>query len=129
MYARYRLVYAAFPACNFAWTAAECASSMRTVIPGFAGYLFVFQKPKYWWVNHGQTHRQELEGEYLWSPKRNQNGAKNVSYDNMIHVMPGDVVLSFAEAAIRAIGVALGRAREAPRRTLLQDQPSCFTTT
>lgn len=73
----------------------------------------MFQKPKFWWVNHKQTHRQELEGEYLCSPKRNQNGAKNVSYDNMTHVMPGDVVFSFADGAIRAIGVALGRAREA----------------
>ena len=67
-------------------------------------YLIVFQKPKYWWVNHKQTHRQELEGEYLWSPKKNRNGAKNVSYDNMIHVMPGDVVFSFADGAILAIG-------------------------
>ena len=80
-----------------------------------AGYLFVFQKPKYWWVNHRQTYRQELEGEYLWSPKKNQNGAKNLSYDNMIRVMPGDVVLSCADAAIRAVGVALGRTREAPK--------------
>jgi hypothetical protein len=70
---------------------------------------------RHWWVNHKQTHRQEVEGEYLWSPKRNQNGAQNVSYDNMAHVIPGDVVFSFADAAIRAIGVALGRAREAPK--------------
>lgn len=73
----------------------------------------MFQKPKYWWVNHKQTPRQELEGEYLWSPRRNQNGAKNVSYDNMLHVMPGDIVFSFADGAIRAVGVAIGRAREA----------------
>lgn len=70
---------------------------------------------RYWWVNHKQTHRQELDGEYLWSPKKNQDGANNVSYDNMIHVSPGDVVFSFADAAIRAVGVALGRAREAPK--------------
>jgi len=68
--------------------------------------LLCFKNRKYWWVNHRQTYRQELEGEYLWSPKKNQNGAKNASYDNMIHVMPGDVVLSFADAAIRAVGVA-----------------------
>ena len=78
-------------------------------------YFIVFQKPKYWWVNHKQTPRQELEGEYLWSPKKNRNGAKNVSYDNMIHVMPGDVVFSFADGAILAVGVAIGRAREAPK--------------
>ncbi len=69
-------------------------------------------KPKYWWVNHKQP-RPELEGEYLWSPKKNQNGAKNVSYDNMIRVAPGDVVFSFADGAIRAVGVAMERAREA----------------
>jgi putative restriction endonuclease len=81
------------------------------IIPG----LVNANSTKHWWVNHKQTHRQEVEGEYLWSPKRNQNGAQNVSYDNMAHVMPGDVVFSFADAAIRAIGVALGRAREAPK--------------
>jgi putative restriction endonuclease len=77
------------------------------------GVRIMVQKPKYWWVNHKQTHRPELEGEYMWSPKKNQNGAKNVSYDNMNLVMPGDVVFSFADGAIRAIGVAIGRAREA----------------
>ena len=70
-------------------------------------------KPKYWWVNHKQPHRPEPECEYLWSPKRNQNGARNVSYDNMIRVTPGDVVFSFADGAIRAVGVAMERAREA----------------
>lgn len=67
----------------------------------------------YWWVNHQQTYRQELDGEYLWLPKTNRNGTNNVSYDNMVRVLPGDVVFSFADAAIRAVGVALGRAREA----------------
>ena len=47
---------------------------------------------QFWWVNHKQTHRQELDGEYLWSPKRNQNGSKNQSYDNMPRVRPGDIV-------------------------------------
>ena len=30
---------------------------------------------RYWWVNQNQTFRQELAGGYLWSPKRNANGA------------------------------------------------------
>ena len=25
---------------------------------------------RYWWVNQGQTYREEREGGYLWSPKR-----------------------------------------------------------
>ena len=71
--------------------------------------------PRFWWVNHQHTHRQELDGEYLWSPKRSQHGARGVSCDNMIRVMPGDVVFSYADSAIRAVGVVLGRAREAPK--------------
>lgn len=71
--------------------------------------------PRYWWVNHKKTHQQEVQGEYLWSPKRKQNGAQNESYDNMLRVMPGDLVFSFANAAVRAIGVALARARVAPQ--------------
>ena len=32
---------------------------------------------RFWWVNQNQTFRQELSGRYLWSPKRNANGARN----------------------------------------------------
>ena len=71
--------------------------------------------PRYWWVNHQHAQRYEIEGEYLWSPKTNPNGTSNETYTNLTRVMPGDVVFSFAEAAIRAVGVALGRAREAPQ--------------
>lgn len=39
--------------------------------------------PEYWWVNHKQTFRQEIDGQYLWSPKRKSNGARNEFYNNM----------------------------------------------
>jgi putative restriction endonuclease len=71
--------------------------------------------PQYWWVNHRQIHRQELEGEYLWSPQRNRNGSHNESSTNMTRVQPGDMIFSCADAAVWAVGVALGRAREAPK--------------
>jgi hypothetical protein len=28
---------------------------------------------RYWWVNQNQTYRHEIEGGYLWSPKRKSN--------------------------------------------------------
>ena len=71
--------------------------------------------PRYWWVNHKQTVRQERDGGYLWSPKANANGAKNQSYDNMTLVRPGDIVISFANARIGAVGIATGRARSEPK--------------
>jgi hypothetical protein len=71
---------------------------------------------QYWWVNHKKTLREELEGEFLWCLKKAQSSANNESSNNMTKVMPGDVVFSFSFAAgtIQAVGVVLGRAREAP---------------
>lgn len=31
---------------------------------------------RHWWVNQNQMFRHELAGGYLWSPKRNANGAR-----------------------------------------------------
>jgi putative restriction endonuclease len=70
---------------------------------------------RYWWVNQNQTYRQELGGGYLWSPKRNANGAKNPFYETMREVSPGDVVLSFVDARIAAIGVAQSYCWESPK--------------
>jgi transposase len=38
---------------------------------------------RYWWVNQNQTYRREIDGGYLWSPKRNANGARNPFYEFM----------------------------------------------
>ena len=48
---------------------------------------------RYWWVNQNQTFRQELDGGYLWSPKRNKNGHRNPFYEFMREVAPA--ILSF----------------------------------
>ena len=70
---------------------------------------------RYWWVNQNQTYRHEVQGGYLWSPKRNANGGRNPFYDFMREVAPGDVVLSFADTRIKAIGFAASHAYEAPK--------------
>ncbi|PTP78645.1 HNH endonuclease [Vibrio splendidus] len=61
----------------------------------------------YWWVNHKQTHKEEIGGGYIWSPKKNTNGAKNNSYDNMPKTSVGDIVFSFANAEIKAVGTVV----------------------
>ena len=69
---------------------------------------------RYWWVNHNQTYRQELGGNYLWSPKRSKRGL-NPFYEFMREVAPGDLVFSFADTKIGAFGVARSHAYEAPQ--------------
>jgi hypothetical protein len=70
---------------------------------------------RYWWVNQNQTYRHEVPGGYLWSPKRKANGGRNPFYDFMRELAPGDVVLSFADTFIRAIGIVASHAYEAPK--------------
>lgn len=70
-----------------------------------------------WWVNHNQTFRQEIDGEYLWSPRREANGARSQFYENMRHASPGDVVLSFAGTLISFVGKVTDWAFAAPRPT------------
>jgi putative restriction endonuclease len=70
---------------------------------------------RFWWVNQKQTYRHEVPGGYLWSPKLKANQVRNPYYDFMREVAPGDVIFSFADARIRAIGIATSHAYEAPK--------------
>lgn len=58
----------------------------------------------FWWVNHKQTRDHEVRGGYLWSPMRNANGVINQTYENMTRARAGDVVFSYANGRIGAIG-------------------------
>lgn len=70
---------------------------------------------RYWWVNQNQTYNHEVGGGYLWSPKKNSNNARNQFYDNMVEVQPGDLVFSFADTFIKAIGVATSGGYSSPK--------------
>jgi hypothetical protein len=70
---------------------------------------------RYWWVNQKQTHRHELGGGYLWSPKRRSDGTRNQFYENMRVVAPSDVVFSYWETAIRAYGTICSFGYDAPK--------------
>lgn len=59
---------------------------------------------RFWWVNQNQTFRHEVDGGYLWSPKRKANGGINPFYESMREVAPGDLVFSFAERRCRVHG-------------------------
>jgi len=68
-----------------------------------------------WWVNHKQTFRHEFQGGYLWSPKRRRDGGRNIFYDFMRLVRPGDTVISYADGEIKGIGLAKSYCYTSPR--------------
>ncbi len=71
--------------------------------------------PKFWWVNHNQTVHQEIDGQFLWSPKTERNGARSQFYDNMRRTSPGDFVLSYAKRVIGHVGRITEFAFTAPK--------------
>lgn len=64
------------------------------------------QPSSFWWVNHKQTSRVELNEGYIWSPREKKGGVRNQAYINLTLVRPGDIVISYANTLIKAIGVA-----------------------
>ncbi len=70
---------------------------------------------RYWWVNQNQTYKFEVPGGFLWSPKTRADGGKNHFYNTMEEVRPGDLVFSFCETYIKAIGVVQRPAVTAPK--------------
>jgi len=70
---------------------------------------------RYWWVNQNQTYKAEVGGGYVWSPKRNKNNARNQFYENMREVSPGDLIFSFRNRKIGALGFATSNCYEAPK--------------
>ena len=65
---------------------------------------------KYWWVSQNQTFKHEFNGGFMWSPKITSNRRKNPFYDFMTEVQPGDIVFSYNNTYIAAIGIATSRA-------------------
>lgn len=72
---------------------------------------------RYWWVNQNQTYAQEISGGYLWSPKRKANGERNAFYESMREVAPGDIVFSFRDTRVAALGIARSYCYESPKPT------------
>src|ERR1035441_4246437 len=87
------------------------------MIPKNTPFHSAGEKPcvRYWWVNQNQTFRQEIAGGYLWSPKRSTHGARNPFYESMREVSQGDLIFSFVDTRITAIGIAKSYCWECPK--------------
>lgn len=70
---------------------------------------------RHWWVNQNQTYRHEVRGSFMWSPKRKKDGSANPFYDTMRQVQVGDIVFSFCDTFIRAVGIVTGVAQTGPK--------------
>jgi hypothetical protein len=68
-----------------------------------------------WWVNQGSTLREEQEEGILWAPLKDKRGGTQYHWETMAEVRPGDVVLHYANGALRYVSRVTRAAEEAAR--------------
>jgi putative restriction endonuclease len=68
---------------------------------------------RFWWINDTRTPELKIAGAYLWFARSSSPGkTREESQRNFLRILPGDVILLFAEHAVRSVGVVLDAARE-----------------
>ena len=87
------------------------SESLRTPLLADAAPGIQLLARQYWWVSQNQTYKQEVPGNFMWSPKTNSRVGRVPSYDFMEDMRVGDVVFSFADTFIKAIGVVTSPAQ------------------
>ncbi|CAI1536034.1 HNH endonuclease [Serratia marcescens] len=65
---------------------------------------------QFFWVNHKKTEKVEISEGFIWAPKTKVNGHKNQTYLNLTEVRPGDLIFSYANLKLGAVGKALSSA-------------------
>jgi MoxR-like ATPase len=60
-------------------------------------------QPKVWWVNQGSTLAAEQNEGILWAPMVSKNGGRQYHWDTMDEVQVGDIILHYANGALRFV--------------------------
>src|SRR4051794_10412186 len=68
-----------------------------------------------WWVNQGESYRQEDEAGILWAPHLSSVGRRLSHWESMTHLALGDTVWHYANGQLKAVGPVLVRSVDAQR--------------
>jgi len=72
------------------------------------------QISRHWRLNLPPAERVEIEGSYLWAPKKLAGGSRSRPREGITSIISGDIVFAYSDDKIGAIGVVLDRARSSP---------------
>jgi hypothetical protein len=68
-----------------------------------------------WWVNQGDSYSTESKDGYVWAPQKTRGGFAVGHHTAVSELCPGDVVVHYANGAIRALGGVIGFPEERTR--------------
>ncbi|MFE8699833.1 McrB family protein [Cytobacillus sp. FJAT-54145] len=69
----------------------------------------------FWWVNQGQTYRQEKEEGILWAPQKSKQGIALPHHVGLVKPKVGDIVFCYSAMEVRSVGVVKKEAVEAQK--------------
>jgi 5-methylcytosine-specific restriction protein B len=77
--------------------------------------------PTVWWVNQGDTlSKGQAEGT-LWAPLKTSNGRSQYHWDTMDEVQEGDIILHYANGALRFVSTVIAAAVNASKPQTLEN--------
>ena len=69
-------------------------------------------RPSVWWVNQGKTYGSHRDLGIVWAPREGKGGRQFKHHLNVGRLQPGDVLLHYANGALRAVGLVEGEPEE-----------------
>ncbi|MBN1834384.1 MAG: EVE domain-containing protein [Spirochaetales bacterium] len=73
------------------------------------------EKNAVWWVNQGTTFDRERAGGYVWAPQRTKKGAVLAHWLSVSKLQVDDVIVHYANGAVRSIGRVARKPKEAAK--------------
>ena len=77
---------------------------------------------RYWWVNQGGTHGQEVGGGYLWAPVKSESGREFAHHRSVADLQVDDTVFHYWAGQIQAVSSVAEAAVLAPIPDKLPDE-------
>jgi 5-methylcytosine-specific restriction protein B len=74
----------------------------------------------YWWVNQGQTHKEEKDGGLLWAPQKSKNGRIIAHHKDLTKAKIGDIVFCYSSGELKSIGIVESEATEQEKPTTIE---------
>ncbi|MFW5988224.1 MAG: McrB family protein, partial [bacterium] len=79
------------------------------------------KEPNIWWVNQGQTMEAEKDEGILWAPIQSKGGKTQYHWETMTEVKAGDIILHYANGALRYLSQVKEEAIKADKPASMED--------
>jgi 5-methylcytosine-specific restriction protein B len=77
-------------------------------------------KMSFWWVNQGQTHKEEKDGGFLWAPQQSKNGRTVAHHKDLTKAKIGDIVFCYSSGELKSIGIVEREAIQKEKPTAIE---------